>query len=237
MRANCSFVMVRGASRLALLVYDVLCLTLLAAIVLSGVPSLAFAYVDPSVMTYTIQAVAGVAVALSAVAGVAFRKSRKKIMQLLKIDENAKKVVDPSWSKVEGVKDNRYNDCGTEEYLSRVAVGASVDEREITKGEKTPLGHRVLLALVVSAFVVMTLLVIAPFEMLAGNEGSLVFGLTDAWQPIVFLALAVLAVLVVGLSIMRGRGFSCLSCFVSGWGVTCRLFSLMLVCLRPMAAQ
>ena len=34
--------------------------------------AIAWAYVDPSVMTYTIQALAGVAVALSAVAGVAF---------------------------------------------------------------------------------------------------------------------------------------------------------------------
>ena len=54
----------------------------------------AYAYVDPSVMTYTIQALAGVAVALSAVLGVAFRKTRRKLFSLLKIDENARKEVE-----------------------------------------------------------------------------------------------------------------------------------------------
>ncbi|WP_418954077.1 hypothetical protein, partial [Tractidigestivibacter sp.] len=46
----------------------------------------ALAYVDPSVMTYTIQALAAVAVALSAVLGVAFRRTRKALMRLLHID-------------------------------------------------------------------------------------------------------------------------------------------------------
>ena len=60
----------------------------------------AFAYVDPSVMTYTIQAVAGVAVALSAVAGVFFRRSRKALFRLLKIDENANKETDQTWRRI-----------------------------------------------------------------------------------------------------------------------------------------
>ena len=60
----------------------------------------AYAYVDPSVMTYTIQALAGVAVALSAVAGVALRKTRKKLFALLKIDESARKEVEPDVHRV-----------------------------------------------------------------------------------------------------------------------------------------
>ncbi len=54
----------------------------------------AYAYVDPSVMTYTIQALAGVAVALSAVLGVALRRTRKMLFKMLRIDENAGKVVE-----------------------------------------------------------------------------------------------------------------------------------------------
>lgn len=53
-----------------------------------------FAYVDPSVMTYTIQAVAGVVIALGAVIGVTWRVMRKKAQKVLKIDENAKKEVE-----------------------------------------------------------------------------------------------------------------------------------------------
>ena len=52
------------------------------------------AYLDPSVMTYTIQVVAGVLVAVGAVAGIAWRRAKKKIQDKLGIDENAKKEVE-----------------------------------------------------------------------------------------------------------------------------------------------
>ena len=49
----------------------------------------ALAYVDPSVMTYTIQALAGVAVALSAVLGVVWRRARRWLLRAMHADENA----------------------------------------------------------------------------------------------------------------------------------------------------
>lgn len=54
----------------------------------------ASAYLDPSVMTYTIQVVAGVLVAIGAVIGVYWRKAKKKVQDKLGIDENAKKEVE-----------------------------------------------------------------------------------------------------------------------------------------------
>ena len=54
----------------------------------------ASAYLDPSVMTYTIQVVAGVVVAVGAVVGVYWRKAKKKVQDKLGIDENAKKSVE-----------------------------------------------------------------------------------------------------------------------------------------------
>ena len=39
----------------------------------------AFAYLDPSVMTYTIQVVAGVIVAVGAVVGIYWRKAKRKM--------------------------------------------------------------------------------------------------------------------------------------------------------------
>lgn len=54
----------------------------------------AMAYVDPSVMTYTVQIIAGVAVAIGAVVGVYWRKAKRKVQQKLGIDENAKKEVE-----------------------------------------------------------------------------------------------------------------------------------------------
>ncbi|MCR5392857.1 MAG: hypothetical protein K6E65_06070, partial [Olsenella sp.] len=61
----------------------------------------ALAYVDPSVMTYTIQALAAVAVALSAVLGVAFRRTRKALMRILHVDEGAGRVAEPAVSRVD----------------------------------------------------------------------------------------------------------------------------------------
>ena len=54
----------------------------------------AFAYLDPSVMTYTIQVVAGVVVAVGAVIGIYWRKAKKKVQDKLGIDENAHKEVE-----------------------------------------------------------------------------------------------------------------------------------------------
>lgn len=52
------------------------------------------AYIDPSVMTYTIQIVAGIVVAVGAVVGIWWRKAKRKVQDKLGIDENAKKEVE-----------------------------------------------------------------------------------------------------------------------------------------------
>lgn len=54
----------------------------------------AAAYLDPSVMTYAVQVVAGVLVAVGAVVGIAWRRMKKKVQDKLGIDENAKKEVE-----------------------------------------------------------------------------------------------------------------------------------------------
>lgn len=52
------------------------------------------AYIDPSVMTYMIQAVAGIVIAVGAVAGIYFRRAKKKMSDKLGIDENRNKEVE-----------------------------------------------------------------------------------------------------------------------------------------------
>ena len=51
-------------------------------------------YIDPSVVTYLIQAVAGVVIAVGAAVGIYFRKAKKKVNDKLGIDENKKKEVE-----------------------------------------------------------------------------------------------------------------------------------------------
>ena len=52
------------------------------------------AYIDPSVMTYSIQAIAGVAIAIGAVAAVFWRKAKKKVSDKLGLENNTKKEVE-----------------------------------------------------------------------------------------------------------------------------------------------
>lgn len=52
------------------------------------------AYIDPSVVTYMIQAVAGIVIAIGAVVGIYWRKARKKLNDKLGIDENRNKEVE-----------------------------------------------------------------------------------------------------------------------------------------------
>ena len=54
----------------------------------------AFAYIDPSVMTYTVQIVAGIVVAAGAVVGMWWRRIKRRLYGTLGIDESAKKEVE-----------------------------------------------------------------------------------------------------------------------------------------------
>ena len=51
-----------------------------------------FGYIDPSVMTYAIQAGAGIVIAVGAFVGLYFRKAKKKVSKKLNIDENMQKI-------------------------------------------------------------------------------------------------------------------------------------------------
>lgn len=51
-------------------------------------------YIDPSVMTYAIQAIAGVIIAVGAFLGIYLRKAKKKLNNKLGIDENRNKKVE-----------------------------------------------------------------------------------------------------------------------------------------------
>ena len=54
----------------------------------------AMAYIDPSVMTYLIQAIAGVVIAVGAVVGIYWRKAKKKVNEDLGVDDNKNKEVE-----------------------------------------------------------------------------------------------------------------------------------------------
>ena len=53
-----------------------------------------YLYVDPSLMTYIVQAAIGIAVAVAAAVGVHLRKAKKKVDEKLGLDENRNKEVE-----------------------------------------------------------------------------------------------------------------------------------------------
>ena len=227
----------RAVKRACLALFDVLSLVVVAFLALPVFSEPAYAYVDPSVMTYTIQALAGVAVALSAVAGVAFRRSRKAIMKALNIDENAKKQQDASWARLECSEANLALDAGA---LGRGAadVGAK-DKLPQKRGEaekkSLPWARRFALSFASTLFLAFTVVFVAPCEIVAASSGSTVASLGDIWQVLAF-ATAVFAVLVSLLvSLLRGRVFSVVVAIVFAFGLCCYLQAMFLNVGMPLA--
>ena len=67
--------------------YFVICFVLILTVNAS-------AYLDPSVMTYMIQVIAGISVAVGAVVVIYWRRSKRKVQDKLGIDENSKKEME-----------------------------------------------------------------------------------------------------------------------------------------------
>ncbi len=65
--------------------------TLYLSLVLLATPFTAHAYVDPSVSSYLIQAVAGIVVAVGAFVAIYWRRAKKKVQDKLGIDMDAHK--------------------------------------------------------------------------------------------------------------------------------------------------
>ena len=188
----------KAAVATALAAFDSVALLAMAACLWVGLSCPALAYVDPSVMTYTIQALAGVAVALSAVIGVAWRRLRRVVLRVLKVDENAGKTVETHVSRVVDASP----DLPTSKPTTLMAPkGGAYDGAPLTWPKRFGI------ALVAMALFMFTNFVAAPYEIVGANGDSLLFNLHDVW--IVMLAFAFLAGTAVALllSALRGRAF------------------------------
>lgn len=188
--------------RFALLAFDAVSLFAIAAVFALVCPkAYAHAYVDPSVMTYTIQALAGVAVALSAVMGVMWRRARRLLFKLLKIDENYGKTVEGCVSKVVGAT-HPDNACAAPTNLVVPKKGAA---RTIPSWPK-----RFGIALCAMAFVMFTYFVVAPYEIVGGNKDSLSFILRDVWLVMLIFAFVVGTLVALAISALKGKAFDIL---------------------------
>ena len=191
-------------------------LTALVALVAYARP--AFAYVDPSVVTYTIQALAAVAVALSAVAGVAFRRSRGVIFKLLGIDEDAGKVVEPAVSRINPAYKNAADAAAKESFAE-----AAKPQPE----KRLSWGGRFWRALLAAETLTLTLFVVAPLELVAGNQQWLLFGLGEVTLPVIVAGVVSGLALAIPLSLLKGKAFGIALCLTVGLAVCCYMQALL----------
>ncbi len=173
----------------------------------------AYAYVDPSVVTYTIQAVAGVAVALGAVLGVVVRRSRRFIFKVFHIDENANKAKDPQVHRMEAPGANARAKADEE---ARELARALAEGRP---AKRLGWPTRFLRALLASAFLIFTLLVFCPLEVVAASSGSLLFGFFDITSLVVLMGVVLTLALVFAISFVRGRAFDVVLTLVVAIGI------------------
>lgn len=214
----------RIISRAGLVVCDGAFSALIAGILVLGFASPAYAYVDPSVMTYTIQALAGVAVALSAVLGVVWRRVRKHLLRILRIDENeGKHVEEPVHALDGGASDYQ-------ESLERADAEARRMRTELkaNRPEKLCWATRFLFALAASLMLFYTFVVVGPLEIVASSVNSLLFTATDIWIPLAIVALLGSVVLALALSLVRGRAFNVCFAIVSVVGIAAYIQAMFL---------
>ena len=196
--------MIRRAARARLLALDTTFLLAISCCLWAGLTRPALAYVDPSVMTYTIQALAGVAVALSAVLGVVWRRARRWLLRAMHIDENAGKAVEGTVHELDAEQDDE----------TRTQALAAADEaaRDLTRPRK-PFAPklrwrtRFVLSFVCALILCLCVFFVAPLEVVIPGCSSLSFSLANVWLPLLALAMLAAAGIALLSSAARGRGF------------------------------
>ncbi len=200
---------------LALYLIDAIFVVAFALIVMTALPEVAFAYVDPSIMTYTIQALAGVAVALSAVLGVVWRRVRKVVYKKLHIDENSGKLVEEDVARIDLGKNNMHD-------LLKEADVKCTDEMSLVgsnKPQNVKWVPRLVLSILACGFLVYTIGIVAPLEIIATGYESLVFGINNIFAPLVWFAVILLIVMGFAMSSVRGRAFNYILSAVVALGI------------------
>ncbi len=219
-------------SRLALGLHDAAWLIVAATAAATAFPAPALAYVDPSVMTYTIQALAGVAVALSAVLGVAFRRSRRALMRLLRIDEDARKQAEPDLVAIDPDAAGASAAFAAEDEAAREAKRTL-----LAQAAPKPLAWRgrFARALLASLFLVGTLFIVAPLEVVGQSTFGLLFGFYDILALVLAAGVASAVVLALLLSALRGRAFDTALVLVAALGISCYAQALFMNSALPVA--
>lgn len=97
---------------------------------------LSFGYIDPSVMTYAIQAGAGIVIAVGAFVGLYFRKAKKKVSNKMGIDENKNKEVESDEIVVKKKEDSK-EDSEKKTETKKTEAKKKTEPKKTTTKKKT----------------------------------------------------------------------------------------------------
>lgn len=178
-------------------------------------------------MTYTIQALVGVAVALSAVLGVVWRRARRWLLRAMHVDESAGKAVEPAAHAVDA-SDAEAN------------TAADAAARKLTEPRKPfapALSWRARLALALIAALPLTycLLFVTPLEVVLPGFSSPSFTIANVWLPPLGLVALVGAPIALAASATRGRALDVILAFIAWLAVVAAFVALAR--LRPLASR
>lgn len=206
-------------ARRAIVACDVACTCVLCGIWVNVLATPAYAYVDPSVMTYTIQALAGVAVALSAVLGVAWRRLRRVLLRVLGVREA--RAQEPAVHRIKPT-DRKAHKRARDLARKEAKMAAAPAQ------ERLSWHVRLVLALVVCLASVFTVFVEPALEIVAASTDSLFFTIVTIWQPVVATGLVIAVALALIMSLTKGRTFNVLLGIVSALALAAFLQVLLL---------
>lgn len=96
------------------------------------------AYIDPSAMTYLIQIIAGLAIAIGAAITIWYRKAKKKVSNKLGIDENRNKEVESDEIVVKSKEKEELSIVNEEEVVVTKPKAAITTVKKTNTKKSTP---------------------------------------------------------------------------------------------------
>ncbi|MCQ2755156.1 MAG: hypothetical protein MJ231_08980, partial [bacterium] len=211
-------------------VFFALCITLLIN------PANALAYVDPSVMTYTIQALASVAVVLASVMGVAWRRLKKALTESLEINLNKNKSFESEVKLETCTLDDKAQiisyaekEAIEKELEQKQENEISLEEKKAKRAKKYELkfSTRLILSAILFFFLGVSIIFFSPLSLISSQQNQFVINSVDLILPLLLVTVVIAVVLALLLSLLRGRAFYIISSIILAISIACvvqRLF-------------
>ncbi|MCQ2751879.1 MAG: hypothetical protein MJ189_02110 [Coriobacteriales bacterium] len=189
-------------------------------------PLSAFAYVDPSVMTYTIQAIASVAVVLASVMGVAWRRFKKALTESLEIDLNKRKLFEIEVEEKDCDPLGQPKIISSQE-LKELKKGKLDEETKESRKERLRLKFqlsfklRFIASFIVMLFFTLSIAFFSPLSLVSSQQNQFIIKSLDLILPLLFVAIILALIFALILALIKGRAFFIVASIILGVAIAC----------------